>query len=152
MSWKLAAIIAVGVAFLTLTSAVSARDRTLRQHYGNAIGEVYRTPNHLTVTAFFGARGNICLERIESEITGRRLTDKEVNSVLDDIAPKNDRGNFKRGGFHNLGDPENNSNGYGTFEDYDRLTITKDGPDNEYRYVFIFYNSVECWQMDADKH
>jgi hypothetical protein len=147
MAWELAVIVAVGV--LTLTPVVSARNNTLRQHYGNAIGEVYRTPNHLIVTAFLGAHGNVCREQIESEIMGRRMTDKEVNTVLDEIASKNGRGNYKTGGFRNLSSPENASNG--TFEEYERLTITKIGPDNEYRYVFIFYNSAECAQLDADK-
>jgi hypothetical protein len=147
VSWKPAAVVAVAV--LMLTSAVSANDSTLRQHYGKAIGEVYRTRNHLTVAAFFGTRGSICREQIESESTGRRMTEKEVNAVLDEIAPKSDRGNFKTSGFRNIASQDNDSRG--TFEAYDRLTITRIGPANEYRYVFIFYNSAECWQMDADK-
>jgi hypothetical protein len=63
ISLRFAAIGAV----LALPLLASAQNRTdLRQHYGNAIGEVYRTSNHLTVTAYFDERGNICREQIES--------------------------------------------------------------------------------------
>jgi len=144
---KIAVIVAVTV--LTITSVASAQNSTLRRHYGNAIGEVYRTPNRLIVTAFFDAHGDICREQIESEIRGRRMTDKDVNRVLDEIAPKNYRGNYKIGGFRNMSSPDNDSSG--VFEDYERLTITKIGSDNEYRYVFILYHSAECAQLDADK-
>ena len=88
VSLRLVAIVAGAV--LALPLFVHAQNRTdLRQHYGNAIGEVYRTSNGLIVTVYFDEHGNICRERIESENRGNRLTDKEVNTVLDEIAPKN---------------------------------------------------------------
>jgi hypothetical protein len=35
------------------------------------------------------------------------MTDKEVNTVLDEIAPKNERGKYKMGTFLNLCCPDN---------------------------------------------
>lgn len=147
ISLKFAAIGAV----LALPLVAFAQNRTdLRQHYGNAIGEVYRTSNHLTVTAYFDEHGNICRERIESENRGRRMTEKEVNTVLDEIAPKIERGSYKMGTFLNITClPDNNC--AGVMEDYERLAITKIGSTNEYRYVSIFYHSAECRQLGADK-
>jgi hypothetical protein len=100
VSLRLAAVVAGAV--LTLPLVVSAQNRAdLKQRYGNAIGEVYRASNGLIVTAYFDERGNICRENIESENRGRRMTDKEVNSVLDEIAPKDERGKYKMGAFLN---------------------------------------------------
>src|SRR5713226_6033603 len=125
MFLTLAAIVAG--ALLALPLVVSAQNSTdLRQHYGNAIGEVYRTSNHLLVTAYFDEHGNICREHIESEDRGRRMTDKEVNTVLDEIAPKNERGNYKIGTFLNIIClPDNDC--AGVSENYERLTISKIG-------------------------
>jgi hypothetical protein len=147
--FRLAAITAGAV--LAFASLVSAQNRTdLRQHYGDAIGDVYRTSNHLTVTAYFDEHGNICREHIESENRGRRMTDKEVNTVLDEIAPKSDRGNFKMGTFLNIIClPDNDC--AGVSEDYERLAITKIGSTNEYRYISIVYHSAECKHWEADK-
>ena len=147
--FRLAAISAGAV--LAFSSLVSAQNLTdLRQHYGDAIGEVYRTSNHLTVTAYFDEHGNICREHVEFENRGRRITDKEVNAVLDEIAPKSDRGNFKIGTFLNIICLPDNDCG-GARDDYERLAITKIGGTNEYRYISIDYHSAECKQWDADK-
>ena len=144
------AAIVVGAA-LALSSLAAAQNRAdLRQHYGHAVGEVYRTSNHLTITAYFDEHGNICREHIESENRGRRMTDKEVNTVLDEIAPKDERGKYKMGTFLNIIClPDDDC--AGVSEDYERLAITKIGSTNEYRYVSILYYSAECKQLDADK-
>jgi hypothetical protein len=76
------AVIAAGVV-VALSLVASAQNRTdLRQHYGAAIGEVYRTPSHLMVTAYFDEDGNICREHVESEDRGRRMTNNEVKTVV----------------------------------------------------------------------
>jgi hypothetical protein len=147
--FRLAAITAGAV--LAFSSLVSAQNLTdLRKHYGDAIGEVYRTSNQLTVTAYFDEHGNICREHIEFENRGRRITDKEVNTVLDEIAPKSDRGTFKIGTFLNIICLPDNDCG-GVREDYERLAITKIGGTNEYRYISIDYHSAECKHWEADK-
>ena len=38
------------------------------------------------VTAYFDEDGNICREHVESEDRGRRMTNNEVKTVLDEIA------------------------------------------------------------------
>ena len=78
------------------------------------------------------------------------MTDKEVNAVLDEIAPKNKRGDYKMGSFLHIYCPPDNDCA-GVSEDYKRLIITKIGNTNEYRYVSILYHSVECKQLDANK-
>jgi hypothetical protein len=145
---RLAAIVAGTVlAFPLLVAAQNHAD--LRRHYGDVIGEVYRTSNRLTITAYFDEHGNICREHIESENRGRRMTDKEVNTVLDEIASKSERGNYRIGTFLNtICLPDNDC--AGVSEDYERLAITKIGSTNEYRYVTILYHSAECRQVDTD--
>jgi hypothetical protein len=141
----------VAGAILALASVISAQNRSdLTQRYGNSIGEVYRTSNQLMVTAYFDRDGNICRERIESENRGRRMTDEEVNTVLDEIAPKNERGNYIMGTFLNIiCVPDNDC--AGVSENYERLLITKTGDTNEYRYVSVSYHSAECRRLEADK-
>ena len=149
VSLRLTAVVAGTV--LALPLLVAAQNRAdLRHHYGDAVGEVYCTSNHLTVTAYFDEHGNICREHIESENRGQRMTDKEVNTVLDEIAPKSDRGNYKIGTFLDvICLPDNDC--AGVSEDYERLAIMKIGSTNEYRYVSILYHSAECRQLEADK-
>src|SRR5579871_2117767 len=119
VSLRLAAIVAGAVIALPLLVAAQSR-AVLIQRYGNPIGEVYRTSNHLTVTTYFDEHGNICREHIESENRGRRMTDKEVNTVLDEIAPKEERGKYKMGTFLNvICLPDNDC--AGVSEDYERL-------------------------------
>jgi hypothetical protein len=78
------------------------------------------------------------------------MTDKEVNTVLCEIVPTNERGNYKMGTFLNIIClPDNDC--AGVSEDYERLAITKIGSTNEYRYISILYHSAECRQLDADK-
>jgi hypothetical protein len=78
------------------------------------------------------------------------MTDKEVDTVLDEIAPKDDRGKYKMGTFLNvICLPDNDC--AGVSEDYERLAITKIGSTNEYRYVSILYHSAECRRLDSDK-
>jgi hypothetical protein len=120
----------------------------LRQHYGAAIGEVYRTPSHLMVTAYFDEDGNICREHVESEDRGRRMTNNEVKTVLDEIAPENERGKYKIGTVLNIGCPDNDC--AGVSEDNERLEITKIGTTSKYRYVSVVYHSTECKHLEAD--
>ena len=42
------------------------------------------------VTAYFDEDGNICREHVESEDRGRRMTNDEVKTVLDEITPENE--------------------------------------------------------------
>lgn len=136
------------VAVVALTLVASGQNRSaLKEHYGNAIGEVYRTSNHLTVTAYFDEQENICRARIESETKGRRMTDGEVNSVLDEIAPKNHRGRFKMGTALDIAClPDNDC--AGVSDEYEGLSITKIGGANEYRYISIVYYSAECKRVN----
>jgi len=143
------AVIAAGVV-VALPLVASAQNRTdLRQHYGAAIGEVYRTPSHLMVTAYFDEDGNICREHVESEDRGRRMTNDEVKTVLGEIAPENERGKYKIGTVLNIGCPDNDC--AGVSEDYERLEITKIGSTSKYRYVSVVYHSTECKHLEADK-
>ena len=109
------------------------------------MGEVYRTSNGLTVTAYFDSQGNICREHIQSENRGKRMTDDEVNPVLDDIAPKASRGTFGIGTFLNVYClPDNDC--AGVSEDYQKLAIVKIGNTSYYRYVEVVYHSPACNQ------
>jgi hypothetical protein len=138
-------LIAVFALFATVSPAVAdGQSRTaLKQRHGEAIGEVYRTANGLTVTAYFNAQGSICKEHIESESRGTPMTDADVTPVLDDIAPEAARGTYKMGTFLNVMClPDNNC--AGVSEDYRQLAILKIGNTDRYRYVDVTYHSPAC--------
>jgi hypothetical protein len=136
-------VMLTGIALaLVLGASASSRDE-LRTLYGEPIGEVYRAGGDVILTTSRDAHRNICLLRIEHETRGRRLTDAELNTVLDKVAPKADRGDYVIGTFLNILCPPD-SDCSGASEDYKRLAITKIGNTNEYRYVVIFYHRPEC--------
>jgi len=78
------------------------------------------------------------------------MSDSDVNTVLNEIAPKSARGNYKGGTFLNLRClPDDDC--AGVSEDYERLMITKIGSTNEYRYISLLNHSAECKQLGGDK-
>src|SRR5207237_37588 len=141
--------------------------------YGNPVSEVYRTSRNLTVTASFASNGNLCRAHIESDVDGG-ITDTQLNAVLDELAPKDVRGEFKLGTFLNvtclkLLKPENatsNSSGKsamelavdpcaecsGVSEDYERVDITKYGNTNQYSSAWITFHRPECKGLDKAHH
>jgi len=70
------------------------------------------------------------------------MTDQDVNTVLEEIAPESERGGYKTGGFRNMTGLRDHADYSGVFEEYKKLVITKTGSTNEYRYVDVFYHGA----------
>ena len=138
---------------------------TIQKLYGSAISEVYRTPQHLTVTASFASGGNLCRAHIQSNVdTG--ITDAELDAVLNELAPDDVRGKHNMSTFLNvtclkLRKPENSNSSAkpelavdpcaqcsGVSDDYERANITRYGNTNEYSSVQISFNQPECKGLD----
>jgi hypothetical protein len=138
---------------------------TIQKLYGTAISEVYRTSQHLTVTASFSSVGNLCRAHVQSNVdTG--ITDAELNAVLNELAPDNVRGKHKLSTFLNITClklqklQDSNSSGKpelavdpcaecsGVSDDYERANITRYGNTNEYRSVNVRFNQPECKGLD----
>jgi len=132
----------------------------MQKLYGSAIQEVYRTSQHLTVTASFASGGNLCRAHIQSNVdTG--ISDAELDAVLHVLAPEDVRGKHKMSTFLDitcvkLQKPESDSSGKpelavdpcaqcsGVSDEYERATITRYGNTNEYSSVQISFNQPEC--------
>jgi hypothetical protein len=153
-----------------LGTPVSIQDRyAVQTLYGSPVSEVYRTPENLMVTASFAQTGNLCQAGIRSG-NGAEITDKDLNAVLDRLAPKEVRGEFKMGTFLNITclkpvkpkNPTSNSNENptpklevdpcaecsGVSEDYEQVKITKYGNTNRYSSVQITFKQPECEESE----
>jgi hypothetical protein len=141
--------------------------------YGHPVSQVYRTSRNLTITASFASNGNLCRAHIQSDIDDG-ITDTQLNGVLDELAPKDVRGEYKHGTFlditcFKLVKPENSaSNGSeksamelavdpcaecsGVSEDYERVNITRYGNTNQYSSVWITFHRPECKELDKAHH
>jgi hypothetical protein len=142
---------------------------TVQRFYGSPTSEVYRTSQNLTITASFAPNGNLCRAHINSDADAK-ITDKHLNAVLDELAPKEVRGEFKMDTFLNitcikLVKPENSTSNSskapapelevdpcsecsGVSDDYERVKITKYGNTNRYSSVQITFKQPECEGLD----
>ncbi|HKV91894.1 MAG TPA: hypothetical protein VJW20_05035 [Candidatus Angelobacter sp.] len=129
--------------------------------YGSPVSEVYRASKDLIVTASFASNGNLCRVHVKSDLDPG-ITDAQLNAVLDELAPKEARGEYKIGTFLNGTclkhvEPEkatSNSKRHlvidpcaecsGASEEYERVNITKYGNSNQYSSVYITFKLPEC--------
>jgi hypothetical protein len=163
--------------FLAVVQSISSKPETpariqnrdtVAGLYGHPVSEVYRTPQNLKITASFASNGNLCRARIQSD--NGEVTDTQLKGVLDELAPKDVRGEFKHGTFIDgtclkLVKPENsksNASGKsamktvedpcaecsGVSDDYERAKITKYGGTNHYSSVWITFHRPECQGLD----
>jgi hypothetical protein len=137
---------------LELSAPVQNRE-TIQQLFGSPVREVYRASSNLTVAASFASNGNLCQTSIRPDVDSR-ITDKQLEAVLDKLAPKEARGKYEIGTFLNftcmkldsaqkpIVDPCAECSG--TSEDYARVKITRYGNTNQYSSVEISFKNPEC--------
>jgi hypothetical protein len=151
------------------TPATIQNRETVQRLYGSPVSEIYRTPQNLTVDASFASNSNLCQADIGSD-GDAGITDKQLDPVLDALAPQDVRGKAKMDTFLNvtclkIEKPENSSADSsgklvvdpcvecsGVSEDYERVKITKYGNTNQYRSVHITFKRPECKELDSARH
>lgn len=161
-----------GSSKLGTPATIQNRD-TVQQLYGKPQSEVYRTSQNLRITASFASNGSLCQAHISSGLDAR-ITDAQLNGVLDELAPENVRGKHKLSTFLNntclklvkREDPTAHASGSpatelavdpciecsGVSDDYDRANITKYGNTNEYSSVHITFQRPECKELEEGHH
>ena len=168
--------------FLTEVQSGSSKLETLpviknremvQRFYGSPVSEVYRTSQNLTITASFASNATLCRAHIGSNANAG-ITDTQLNAVLDELAPKNIRGEFKRGTFLNVTclkvmKSENSSPDSsgkppmevtvdpcmecsGVSDDYERVNITRYGNTNQYSSVNLTFRQPECEGLADNRH
>ena len=121
----------------------------LRDRYGSPVGNVYHTSSGLLIKPSF-AKDTLCSAEITAN--GRKMKDAELRAVLEELAPKEARGEYLMG--TSLDDvcvkvdedgklAEAYSCG-GVSADYERLTITKWGNTDDYTSAEITYYRRGC--------
>jgi len=150
------------------TPATIQNRETVQRFYGRPVSEVYRTSQNLTITASFASDGNLCRAHIRPDAEAR-ITDTELNAVLDELAPKDVRGEFKLGTFLNVKclkspNPENSTPDSGkkpamklavdpcaecsgVSDDYERVNITRYGNTNRYSSAYISFRQPGCERL-----
>jgi hypothetical protein len=134
---------------------------TLRQTRERDLSNLRRSDGHCVICSQWQS----CEAHIGSG-SDRGITDAQLNPVLDDVAPKDVRGEFKMGTFLNITctkllKPENapsDSKGElvedpcitcsGVSDDYERVNITKYGNTNHYTSVHITFKRPECKALE----
>ena len=146
---------------------------TVQRFYGRPVSEIYRTSQDLTITASFASNGNLCQAHIGSDAEGG-ITDTQLDTVLDELAPKDARGKFKLSTFLDVTclksvKPENSTPDSGkkpemelivdpcmecsgVSDDYERVNITKYGNTNRYSSVQIAFRQPGCKGLDKVHH
>jgi hypothetical protein len=112
--------------------------------------ETYVTGSGVSVTKRFNSRGRLCTILLRpphsapakcTEST-EKLTDQQVNPLLSELVPENERGKFVMGAFLDIDCPEEICGG--ASERYKHVIITKIGNINEYCYVAVDYLRRSC--------
>jgi hypothetical protein len=132
------------------TLALTQSRSTLQDRFGSTVGDVYRTSNGLFIKPTFAPNDALCAAHISAE--GRTIKEAELESVLEELAPKDTRGKYIIGTFLDLTCLETNDAGQitgghdcgGVSEDYERVTITKWGNTNDYNSADVAYYRRGC--------
>jgi hypothetical protein len=141
-----AAFVCLMLATLALTQSRS----TLQDRYGSLVGDVHRTSKGLLIKPTFAPNESLCAAHITAE--GRTMKEDELETVVEELAPKDARGKYIIGTFLNLSCLETNDAGQvtgaygcgGVSEDYERVTITKWGNTNDYNSADVVYYRRGC--------
>jgi hypothetical protein len=134
------------VATLALTQSRS----TLQDRYGRPVGDVYRTSNGLFINPTFAPNDTLCAAHITAE--DRTMKEAELETVLEELAPKGARGKFIIGTFLNYTCLEKDDAGQlieahgcgGVSEDYERVAITKWGNADDYNSADVAFYRRGC--------
>jgi hypothetical protein len=138
------------VCLMVATFAPTQSRSKLQDQYGNPGGDVYRTSNGLFIKPTFASNNALCAAHITAE--GRTIKEAELETVLEELAPKDARGKYIIGTFLDFTCLETNDAGQitgghdcgGVSEDYQRVTITKWGNTSDYSSADVAYYRRGC--------
>ena len=123
---------------------------SLQQNYGPAISESYLVRPGILVTVMYNKDKEVCEMLIEPQppsslikSSDAKLESKVLNEIIDELAPKAERGKHILSSFLNLMClPRNDC--AGTDETYERVVIYRNGGVNAHRYATIQWKRPGC--------
>jgi len=133
------------ILLLVLLFSVSALAQTssdLRQKYGEPISETFKIRPQVLLTVSYAKTGEVCSMLIEPQDTWvgyTKLNDTEplkgkvLNEILEELAPKNQRGKFLMGTHRN-----------GLLEYYERIDVQRSGQIDKWNYAVIYWKIKAC--------
>ena len=134
---------------LTLALMVQSQG-SLQQKYGPPMRESYLVRPGILVTAMYNKDREVCEMLIEPEpppslikSSDAKLESRVLNEIIDELAPKSERGKHIGSSFLNLTClPRNDC--AGTSETYERVVIYRNGGVNAHQYATIQWKRLGC--------
>jgi hypothetical protein len=150
------------LSFITLVALASFpfdTHQTLREKYGKPIPDAYAQPGAETylvrpgiaVSVRYGNSGRVCNLLVRPEpaiypIDSRKnaISAKLVDQVLAELVPQKERGRYVIGGFRNLYSLDPDSTDFGTEEEWEKITIVRNGNIEIDQFATVHWNRHEC--------
>lgn len=151
VNWRQLKVPRVAFVCLMLATLALTQSRSrLQSLYGRPVSGVYRTSKGLFIKPTFAPDDTLCAAHISAE--GRTMKEAELETVLEELAPKDARGKYIIGTFLDYTCLETDKAGQfteahgcgGVSEDYERVTITKWGNTNDYNSADLAYYRRGC--------
>jgi hypothetical protein len=140
--------IIVTVLSCVIIAAQTSND--LSQKYGGPLSQTFKVRPGIVVTVTHAKTGEICEMLITPQLptssiksSGAVLKSKELDEVVEELVPKDQRGKFLMGSFLNLTCLPDNDCG-GMEEDYERVNIYRNGGIDAHRYATVQWKDNAC--------
>jgi hypothetical protein len=136
--------------FIWITVNAQSREE-LHKRYGLPISETFTVRPGVFLTTSYAKNGELCEMIIHAEpltsdlnypIT-KTMESKALKKLIDDLVPMSQRGNFSTTAFLNIDCPPLN-NCFGVEDDYERVTIIRNGSTDKERYAIIHWKAAAC--------
>ena len=143
---------AIVIVLLTCMFVSAQSSSDLRQKYGIPISETYKVRPDVVVTVTYAKTGEVCSMVIKPQPSSTKketstpvLKSKLLDEVIDELVLKEKRGKYLMGTFLNIIClPDNDC--AGTSENYEKLSIYRNGSIDAHRYATIDWKSSACKQ------
>jgi hypothetical protein len=137
---------------LFLTASAQSQEG-VHKKYGSPISETFPIRPGIFLTVQYAETGQVCEMIVHSQLltsdlnfpSTKTITSKTLAEIIEDIAPKAERGKYVIGTFLDMQCPPLN-NCDGVKEDYERVTIWRTGGVDKERYARIRWKGIACRQ------
>ncbi len=138
------------ILFICITANAQSREELLKK-YGSPISETLTIRPDVFVTFRYSETGDVCemiihRQQLTSDLNypiTKTMRSKELTEIIDELVPISQRGKQLMGNFLNMRClPLDNC--WGGVDNYERVTILRNGGDNKERYARIRWKEIAC--------
>jgi hypothetical protein len=122
-------------------SLFAQNQRDLHKKYGHPVSESFEVRPEVLATFTYDKKGSPCTLRIENKQSNVKFTETQydfLTELIDELIPVESRGkNIINGFYSGVGT-------FGTFQDYEKLKLSRLIEQNKEISVFIFWKDKGC--------